>query len=83
MGATHFQVLGPFTVFVDGEPVELSSRKQRALLAVLALSPGQVLSVDRLVDELWGERPPATVRHALQVHVSQLRKVLGASVVGT
>lgn len=83
MAATAFQVLGPFAVLVDGEPVELSSRKQRALLALLSLSPGQVLSVDRLVDELWGERPPATARHALQVHVSQLRKLLGAAVLGT
>ena len=83
MAATQVQVLGPFAVRLDGEPVELSSRKQRALLAVLALSPGQVLSVDRLVDDLWGERPPVTARHALQVHVSQLRKLLGATVVGT
>lgn len=83
MGEMEFRVLGPLAVAVDGRPVELSSRKQRALLAVLALSPGQVLSVDRLVDELWGERPPATARHALQVHISSLRKLLGPAAVAT
>ena len=42
-----------------------------------------MLSVDRLVDDLWGESPPATARHALQVYVSNLRKQLGKAVVGT
>ncbi|MDQ3643040.1 MAG: AfsR/SARP family transcriptional regulator, partial [Actinomycetota bacterium] len=76
-------VLGPLAVVADGRPVELTSGKQRALLALLALRAGQVLSVDRLLDDLWGERPPATARHALQVHVSNLRKLLGSDTVGT
>lgn len=83
MGDLTFRVLGPFVVLEDGRPIELSSRKQRALLALLALRAGQVLSVDRLVDDLWGERPPATARHALQVHVSSLRKLLGPTTVAT
>ncbi|MDP9388617.1 MAG: AAA family ATPase, partial [Actinomycetota bacterium] len=80
---TEVRVLGPLAVLVDGEPVDLTSRKQRALVALLALRAGQVLSVDRLVDDLWGERPPATARHALQVHVSNLRKLLGPDTVVT
>ncbi|MDP9071455.1 MAG: AfsR/SARP family transcriptional regulator, partial [Actinomycetota bacterium] len=76
-------VLGPLAVVADGRPIDLSSGKQRALLALLALHPGQVLSVDRLLDDLWGERPPATARHALQVHVSNLRKLLGSTTVVT
>jgi DNA-binding SARP family transcriptional activator len=83
MTRVELRVLGPLTVTVDGAPVDLSSRKQRALLALLALRAGQVLSVDRLVDDLWGESPPATARHALQVYVSNLRKQLGKAVVGT
>ena len=79
----EFRVLGSSAVVVDGTPVDIGSRKQRALLAVLALRAGQVLSVDRLVDDLWGERPPATARHALQVHVSNLRKLLGPATVVT
>jgi DNA-binding SARP family transcriptional activator/SAM-dependent methyltransferase len=77
------RLLGPVVALVDGTPVDLTSGKQRALFARLALDAGERLSIDRLVDDLWGEQPPATARHALQVHVSNLRKLLGASAVGT
>src|SRR5688500_9121663 len=83
MADIEISVLGPMTVSVDGEPIDLTSGKQRALLALLALHAGQVLSVDRLVDDLWGEDPPPTARHALQVHVSNLRKLLGQGAVAT
>ncbi|MDP9387068.1 MAG: AAA family ATPase, partial [Actinomycetota bacterium] len=83
MVVIEVRVLGPLAVVVDGSALDLGSRKQRALLALLALRAGQALSVDRLVDDLWGERPPATARHALQVHVSNLRKVLGSATVVT
>jgi DNA-binding SARP family transcriptional activator len=83
MGVLAVSVLGPVTVRVDDVPLELGSRKQRALLALLALHPGRVLSVDRLVDDLWGEDPPATAHHALQVHVSNLRKALGPDLLAT
>ncbi|MBW3615790.1 MAG: AAA family ATPase, partial [Actinobacteria bacterium] len=83
MAEMEFRVLGSLAVVFDGVPVDLSSRKQRSLLALLALHASQVLSVDRLVDDLWGERPPPTARHALQVHVSNLRKLLGPATVVT
>lgn len=51
--------------------------KQRALLALLVLHANEVVSRDRIIDELWGERPPATVEAALNVYVSKLRKLLG------
>ena len=60
-----------------GEPVALGGPKPRALLAVLALEPGRVVSVDRLVEALWPGDPPETAAHAVQVYVSQLRKALG------
>jgi YVTN family beta-propeller protein len=53
--------------------------KQRALLALLVLHANEVVSRDRIIDELWGERPPATVAAALNVYVSKLRKVLGGA----
>jgi DNA-binding SARP family transcriptional activator len=83
MGVLAVSVLGPVAVRVNDVPLELGSRKQRALLALLALHPGRVLSVDRLVDDLWGEDPPATAHHALQVHVSNLRKALGPDLLAT
>ena len=55
----------------------LAGPKQRALLAVLLLPRGEVVSIDRLIDELWGERPPASAAKAMQVYVSNLRKALG------
>jgi predicted ATPase/DNA-binding SARP family transcriptional activator len=51
------------------------------LLATLCLAPGEAVSTERLIDELWGEEPPETAANALQVHVSQLRKTLGGEVV--
>jgi DNA-binding SARP family transcriptional activator len=74
----EFRILGPLEVYAAGQAVPLGGTKQRALLAVLLLNANRVVSVDRLIDELWGEQPPATASHTIQVYVSQLRKVLGA-----
>jgi DNA-binding SARP family transcriptional activator/tetratricopeptide (TPR) repeat protein len=72
-----FRILGPLEVLDEGRPVALSGSKQRALLALFLLHLGETLSTDRLIDELWGERPPATAAKTLQVHISRLRKALG------
>ncbi len=74
----QFGVLGPLLVQDTRGPVTLASAKQRALLAILLLETPHVVSVERLIDELWGDDPPPTVAKALQVHVSQLRRALGA-----
>jgi len=79
----EFRVLGPLEVVADGEPVVLRRQKPRTLLALLLLRQGVVVSADRLVEELWAGRPPATARASLQNCVSQLRKALGADVVVT
>src|SRR5215213_8113219 len=78
-----FRILGPLEVVSGDRVVPLPKGKQRALLAVLLLRTGQVVSVDRLVDELWGERPPPTAKDALHNAVSQLRKALGAELLLT
>lgn len=57
--------------------LELGGAKPRSLLAILLLHANQVLSTDRLIDELWGASPPATAAKSLQVMVSKLRKRLG------
>src|SRR6478735_3198290 len=74
------RLLGPIEVERGGEPVALGGQKPRALFAVLALEPGRVVSVDRLVEALWPGDPPATAAHAVQVYVSQLRKALGPAI---
>src|SRR5579862_1397750 len=79
----EFAVLGSLEVSRDGEPVSLSGGKQRALLAILLLRRNEVVSVDRLVEELWRDRPPPTAAKIVQLWVSQLRKVLGDGVLVT
>ncbi len=72
----EFRILGPLEVLDDGEQLTPSGPKQCALLAILLLNAGDVVSSDRLIDELWGEQAPNTAAKSLQVHVSQLRKAL-------
>ena len=81
---TSFQILGPLTV-VDPCGVDLTPRSahQRTLLADLIIHANQVVSIDRLLDDLWGERPPLTARSSLHNLVSRLRKALGAETVIT
>jgi len=55
----EFRILGPFEVRSEGRQLSLGGTKQRAVLAVLLLYRNEVVSIDRLVDELWGDRPPA------------------------
>ena len=73
-----FRILGPLEVLEEGRAVALGGGKPRALLAVLLLHPNEVLTTDRLVEELWGERAPPTAAKAVHVHVSRLRKSLSA-----
>jgi YVTN family beta-propeller protein len=78
-----FRMLGPLEVVDAERPVALGGPKQRALLAILLLGRGEVISSDRLIDQLWGERPPATAAKTLQGYVSHLRKALGDEVLLT
>jgi DNA-binding SARP family transcriptional activator/DNA-binding beta-propeller fold protein YncE len=73
----EFRILGPVEVVDDGRPVSIRRGKELALLAYLLLHPNEVIPSERLVDELWGERPPPTAAKILQNAVSQLRKALG------
>jgi len=73
----EFRILGPLEVVEDGRPIALGGPKQRALLALLLLTPNRPVSVDRLVDAMWSGEPPTTAANALQYHVSRLRKTLG------
>ena len=73
----EFRILGPLEVLDDRRPVAVGGDKQRALLALLLIHANQTLSSERLIDELWGVRPPATAAKTLQVHISRLRKALG------
>ena len=72
-----FRILGPLEVLDQGRRVSVRRGKEQALLAYLLLHANELVASDRLVDELWGERPPPTAAKILQNAVSQLRKALG------
>jgi DNA-binding SARP family transcriptional activator len=61
----EFRILGPFEVSEHGQPLEVGAGKQRALLAVLLLRAGEVVSTDHLIDALWDERPPASALNSV------------------
>src|SRR3954470_6533325 len=82
-GNLDFRILGPLEVSRDGRPVVFGGRRPRALLCVLLLRANEVVSTDRLVEDLWAGAPPARARKALQVYVSRLRRALGDGVLET
>jgi DNA-binding SARP family transcriptional activator len=75
--ALDFRILGPLEVVERDRALTLGGSRQRTLLAVLLTRANQVVSADRLIDELWGEQPPGNAANALHYHVSRLRKALG------
>jgi DNA-binding SARP family transcriptional activator len=77
------RLLGPLEVRDRERTIPLPRQKQRALLAALVLRRGQVVSQDRLVEELWGKEAPRAALQALHNYVSQLRKALGPDVLLT
>ncbi|MGH2745468.1 MAG: AfsR/SARP family transcriptional regulator [Thermoleophilaceae bacterium] len=72
-----FRLLGPLEVSEQDRPLALGGVKQRSLLAILLLQANELVSTDRLIDQLWGMAPPATASKSIQVYVSRLRKTLG------
>ena len=75
----EFRILGPLEARLDDRLLPLRGQKQKALLAILLLNANQVVSSDRIVDELWPDEPPESGLNALQAGVSRLRKALGAA----
>lgn len=72
----QFGILGPLEVLDAGRSVELGPPKQRAVLAALLISANRVVSLDRLIDDLWGRAPPAAATGTLQAYVANLRRIL-------
>ncbi len=71
-----FLVLGPLEVRDSGRRVPLGGPKQRAVLAILLVHANRVVSRDRLIDGVWGDRPPRTAPHVVESYISQLRRIL-------
>jgi DNA-binding SARP family transcriptional activator len=79
----EYRVLGSLEVLADGKAVPLGPPKQRVVLGALLLHANEVVSTERLVDELWGERPPPSAPKVIQGYVSQLRKALDKAGAGS
>jgi DNA-binding SARP family transcriptional activator len=80
---TEYWLLGPLEVVHRGEAVPTGGQRKRALLARLLLEANRTVSIDALVDALWGERVPSTAVKMVHIYVSQLRKVLPSGALQT
>ena len=78
----EIHLLGPVELLVAGRSEALGGSRQRALLAALAVDAGRTVSVDVLIDRVWGENAPAAARHGVHSYVSRLRKLLPAGEAG-
>jgi DNA-binding SARP family transcriptional activator len=74
----EFRLLGPLEVLEGDKTLEIAGTKRRALLALLLLRANEVVRSERLIDDLWGENPPANAPAALRSHISRLRGSLGS-----
>ena len=72
-----FRILGPLAVTRDAQLVSVGGRRERAILAILLLHRGEVVSVERLIDGVWGDARPASAKHMVHEYVSRLRQALG------
>jgi basic membrane lipoprotein Med (substrate-binding protein (PBP1-ABC) superfamily)/DNA-binding SARP family transcriptional activator len=74
-----FRILGPLEASAGDVQADLGSPKARTVLAVLLLHHDEVVPVDRLVEAVWGDRPPRTAEHSIQVYVGELRRAFERS----
>jgi DNA-binding SARP family transcriptional activator len=82
-GGTEYRILGPVEAIIAGEPLALRGSTTMTLLAGLLYCAGQVVSLERLADWLWGGNPPEHPRAALHNAVARLRRLLGAETIET
>ncbi len=78
-GGMYIELLGPLSVRMNQVPVMPAAAKPRQVLAMLALNAGRVVTVSTLIEELWGDQPPASVHTTLQTYILDLRKRLATA----
>ena len=79
----EFRILGPLEVRDGDRVLPLPGVRQRALLSILLLHANELLPAPVLIELLWGDRPPSSAAKGLQVHVSELRKLIGKESIET
>lgn len=70
----EFRILGPLEVCIEGENIQLGGPRERTVLAMLLLEANRVIPVERLIDAVWNDDPPATARGQIQICISNLRR---------
>jgi DNA-binding SARP family transcriptional activator/basic membrane lipoprotein Med (substrate-binding protein (PBP1-ABC) superfamily) len=76
VSSPRFRLFGRLSVDSEAGPVDLGPPKQRAVLAILLLHANEIVPTDRIIDLVWGERPPRTAGHSVQIYISDLRRIL-------
>jgi DNA-binding SARP family transcriptional activator len=79
----EYRILGPLEVVGADAPIPIPAGKTRALLELLLLSANKIVPTGRLVDALWGDDPPPSAEHAIEVYVSNLRRAVGPDAIST
>jgi len=77
----RFEILGPMRAVDADAEVNLGGPRQQRVLAVLLAAAPNAVSVDRLVDEVWGETPPGTASHVVRTYLSNLKRAIGDRIV--
>jgi DNA-binding SARP family transcriptional activator len=77
MASVKFRVLGPLEIDCAGQSIQITSSRQRVVLCLLLMAANQVVTVDRLIDGVWDERPPSSARSQIQICISALRRLIG------
>jgi WD40 repeat protein/serine/threonine protein kinase/class 3 adenylate cyclase/DNA-binding winged helix-turn-helix (wHTH) protein len=78
LGSLEFKILGPLDVTQEGRALPAGGRRQRLVLAYLILEANHVVSMDDLIDRVWGEEPPKAARSTIHGYISHLRSAVGA-----
>src|ERR1043165_9092978 len=74
---TRFRLLGPLEVLVGDDWRAIGAPKWRSVLAALLIHPGQIVSADTLISEVWGDEPPARAANLVSIYVLRLRRLIG------
>ena len=72
----RFRLLGPLEIRAGGDWRGIGAPKWRSVLAALLIHPGQIVSADALIDEVWGDAPPARAANLISIYVLRLRRLM-------
>lgn len=72
----EFRILGPVELWISGKRVDLGPARQQGILAALLVEPERPISIQTLVDRVWGTEPPKEVRNLVYTYITRLRRIM-------